>query len=137
MNEKRTLHDWANELPAEYRQKLIAKFLDCVPPVRSVTGLIRYALNAAQPDDRQPWELLLEIYVEEKTANYHVSYMTEEFLSTGLTVLAVDIYHAIDIVLARTGKSADQIIYAHSKDNVFRRDEPGPRRKWKASDFTK
>lgn len=124
----KTTHQWANELPRIFRQEVRILIPDSCQNLNSIGTAIyhfitkledAYAVHEWAGRSRD-WDELARKYTRGEDKTYHVSYWTAKNKSVGDNVQAFSAQHAIDIVLARTGKSEDQIIYVHCKDSEFK-----------------
>ena len=65
------------------------------------------------------WEHMSRMYARREDMVYHVSYWDGERHSSGESVRAFNVAHALDIMYAKKGVTENRLIYIHCKDSQF------------------
>jgi hypothetical protein len=128
----KNLKQWVQELPAGFRDELGPLLENSTVRFQfeNTVGFLDYVISEMDKNPEDPklenidvakYRSLRRQYAEGFTSVFHVSYWQAKDMSHGDNVDAFNIAHAVDIILARTGLSEDQIIYVHSKDSKFKK----------------
>ena len=123
----KTLKQWAHELPLQFREEVgqIIEPTKHTQPFQNIVEFLDYVIyhyeNSAigQVKTSANWRSLRNQYAMGYATAFHVAFWVEKDVSSGDTVDAFDMHHAIDIVLARTGLPINQILYAHNKESAY------------------
>lgn len=110
-------------LPKEYRQEARTFQLSTTDPwienLRQYLSAVMGHLGMSPIQPKNDWDKLARAYMAGEDVEYHVSYWSAKNMSAGMTVRALNIQHAIDIVTARAARAEDQIIYVWCKESEF------------------
>lgn len=127
----KTFDEWAIELPKQYSHMVHTMFPVGETPqanFQSVYEFIDYVVDYIELDgfsDSSSWRKLAARYLAGHAGVFHVSYWTEPntnllVRSTGENVQAFDLFHAVDIVMAKRKVALRNIIYVHSRDTCYK-----------------